>query len=215
METMTFQLHVPSSVCIIGPSLSGKTYLVSEMIKRRNEVFEKNLKKVLYVYGHYQSLFDQLKASESDIRFTSSIEELENPVKVPTLIVLDDMMLEASKKGRLNDIITRYFLARVHHEQYVFVLILQNGFEKHLRNVALNTQYLGIFNNPRDKSIAYTFGRQIIPSNPRFIVEAYERAVSLRPYGFLWLDLHPQSSNSKFWCRSDLFPTEDCEIYVP
>ena len=215
MDTVNFQLHFPSSVVLVAPSGMGKTFLTAEIVKRRKEIIEKPIDRVVYVFNSWQDKLRELKASDPNITFTDRIEDLEEPIKEPTLIIVDDFQQEISKKGRANDIITSFFIRRIHHDACVLILLLQNAFKPLFRDITINSQYLGIFSQPRDKGVVISLARQIMPSQTRFLCEAFERAVTKRKFGYLWMTFHPQDMTSRFWCRSDIFPTSDCEIYVP
>ena len=65
------------------------------------------------------------------------------------LLVLDDQLIEAAK----SDQVEKYFVQGSHHRNLTIALITQNIFEKGkaMRTSNLNTQYLVVYKNPRDK----------------------------------------------------------------
>ncbi len=54
---------------------------------------------------------------------------------------------------------------------------------------SLNTNYMLIFNNPRDRQQIRTLSRQMYPNNSRFISECYDDATESKHFGYLFLDL--------------------------
>ena len=56
------------------------------------------------------------------------------------------------------------------------------------RDIALNTQYLVLFNNPIDRQQVATLARRIYPSTSAMFMKRFEEATS-QPYGYLVIDL--------------------------
>ena len=76
---------------------------------------------------------------------------------------------------------------------------MQNLFHqgKGNRSISLNSHYLVLFKNPRDKLQILTLAKQIYPSETAWFIKEYEEAVR-RPYGYLFVDLRPTTTDS---CR--------------
>ena len=68
--------------------------------------------------------------------------------------------------------------------------IVQNLFHqgKGSRSISLNSHYLVLFKNPRDKLQILKLARQIYPGQTDFFLNQYEEAVK-RPFGYLLIDL--------------------------
>ena len=83
--------------------------------------------------------------------------------KVNNLIVLDDLMTEVKNDTRIGDI-----FSRGRHKNTSVILLLQNLFPqgKAARDIALNSQYLLLFNNPIDRHQIVLLARRIYPKNP-------------------------------------------------
>ena len=69
-----------------------------------------------------------------------------------------------------------------------------------------------IFKSVRDSSMINHIARQIFPSNSKFLIGAYEDAVSSMPHGYLFLDLRP-GSNDKYRVRSNIL-TKKPAVYT-
>ena len=82
---------------------------------------------------------------------------------------------------------------------------------KHARTIALNTHIFILLQNQRDESQILTMGRQIFPSKPLSLLEAYKDCMELT--GYLLLDLQPYT-NKKYRIRTRIFPDEDPIIFI-
>ena len=113
-----------------------------------------------------------------------------NPGK-HNLIIFDDLMTEAKCDQRIADLFTK----GSHHRNISIVYLTQNVFPqgKACRDIALNTQYLVLFNNPIDRQQVATLARRIYPSTSTMFMKQFEEDTS-RPYGYLVIDLKSSTS---------------------
>ena len=102
------------------------------------------------------------------------------------LIVFDDQMIDAGKEHRIVNLFTR----GSHHRNLSVIYIVQNLFHlgKGSRSISLNSHYLVLFKNPRDKLQVLTLAKQMYPGRTDFFLKQYVEAVT-RPYGYLLIDL--------------------------
>lgn len=127
------------------------------------------------------------------------------------LLILDDLMRESS-----NDVILDLFTRGCHHKNISVIFITQNIFHqgKHQRDMSLNTSYMVIFKNPRDRAQIKHLARQIYPEDSKFLQEAYMDACN-QPYGYLFIDLK-QDTDDAFRFRTCIFPDDKVHYaYVP
>ena len=77
------------------------------------------------------------------------------------LMVFDDQMIDASKDKRIVNLFTR----GSHHRNLSVIYIVQNLFHqgKGSRSISLNSHYLVLFKNPRDKLQILTLAKQMYP----------------------------------------------------
>ena len=92
--------------------------------------------------------------------------------------------------------------------------IVQNLFDKgkEHRTVSLNSQYITLFRNPRDRLQISILARQMYPGNQKFMTESYYDATK-EPYGYLLVDLRPETPDD-FRLRSKIFPNELTDVYI-
>ena len=95
-------------------------------------------------------------------------------------------MIDASKDKRIVNLFTR----GSHHRNLSVIYIVQNLFyqEKDSRSISLNSHYLILFKNPRDKLQIVKLAKQMYPGQTNFFIKQYEEAVK-RPFGYLLVDL--------------------------
>ena len=82
-------------------------------------------------------------------------------VNKQNLIVFDDLMIDASKDKRAVNL----FTSGSHHCDLSVIYIVQNLFHqgKSSRSISLNSHYLVLFKNPRDKLQILTLAKKYIP----------------------------------------------------
>ena len=103
-------------------------------------------------------------------------------VNTRNLIVFDDQMIDASIDERIVSLLTR----GSHHRNLGVIYIVQNLFHqgKGSRSISLNSHYLVLFKNPRDKLQILTLAKQMYPGQTDFFLNQYEG-----PLGCLLIDL--------------------------
>ena len=74
-----------------------------------------------------------------------------------------------------SELIAQALTQKRHHQNLSVILILQSLYcqGKVMRNVDLNTEYVLLFHNPRDKSQFGHLARQLEPKHPKALVDAY------------------------------------------
>ena len=87
-------------------------------------------------------------------------EQFLNPA-IQNLIVIDDLMSEASNDKRICDLFTK----GSHHRNLSVICLVQSLYYqgKESRTMSLNSQYLVLYNNPRDQQQVMVLARQMFP----------------------------------------------------
>ena len=67
--------------------------------------------------------------------------------QINNVIILDDMMDEATEDKRISNLFTRG-----RHDNLSVIFLTQNLFHKNQREISLNSDYMVIFKNPRDRT---------------------------------------------------------------
>ncbi len=205
-----FQFKHPFTSIICGPTQSGKTHFVFEMLRNLKEMINPEPTKVIWCYGEYQEKFASLPSGVilAD-GLVNGINEIDR--KERNLIIIDDLMDEAGDNLEVAELFTK----GSHHRNLSVILIVQNMFHqgKQMRTMSLNAHYLVLFKNPRDAGQIRCLSNQLFPGRGRYLVDSYKQATS-RPHGYLLLDLK-QSTPDTHRVLSDILPEEEGFYYLP
>ena len=175
LKEITFQ-H-PFSMMVTGPSGSGKTKWTRKLLL--TSLIHPPPKRILWCFKQCQPLYEDLQKRIPWIEFVHGIPDylnspqFINPGK-QNLIIFDDLMTEAKCDQRIADL----FTIGSHHRNISIVYLTQNVFPqgKACRDIALNMQYLVLFNNPIDRQQVATLARRIYPSTSAMFMKRFEEA---------------------------------------
>ena len=204
-----------SNIIVSGQSHAGKTTFVFSLMKNLT-VFESNIQHILYAYGMWQPLFEQMEMEIKNITFFHGIPDkkvLESFAKDYSniLLVLDDVMSQGTSSPEVMNLFTTYS----HHMGITVLFLLQNIFPpgKCMRTISLNAHYIILFKNNRDEQQVRTLGRQIFPSQSNFFMDAYKKATG-RPHSYLCISLYP-GTDDKYRLSTNILPNEETVYYLP
>ncbi len=178
----------PFCMTISGPSQSGKTQFVQELLINKDQSIYPTVSKILYCYTSWQDKFEILKQHIKSIQFYEGLPQLtdlENSHDM--IIILDDLMSECTDSQRMQYL----FTVGSHHNKISVIFLSQNIFckGKYSRSISLNSNYMILFKNPRDPSQISCLARQIFPNETKYFMGAYNDAIKNQNYGFLLIDL--------------------------
>ena len=205
-----FQFEHPFTCMVAGMTGSGKTVWVQSLLQQAQTVIDQAPERIIWYCSQWQNAYTQLLMMIPTIEFVKGIpESLENDsyldVNKRKLIVIDDQMIEAGKDNRIVNLFTK----GSHHRNLSVIYIVQNLFHqgKGNRSISLNSHYLVLFKNPRDKLQILTLAKQMYPGHTDFFLKQYEEAVR-RPYGYLLIDLKTTTQDD---CRlrTNVLPGEE------
>ena len=143
---VAFAFKENSSICLIGSTGSGKTRWVYRLISNLPDMFEgPKISKILYCYGVYQSLFDEMQQTVSNLQFQEGIPSQQDIEALAEgqnhcLLVLDDLMSKVVASETMQDLFCQF----CHHKNISVVYLTQNLYQggKCARTIALNTSAL-------------------------------------------------------------------------
>ena len=196
---MDFRLRCDHTLIVAGPSQSGKTTFVLSLLDRRDEIFKCQMNRVVWCYGIYQPKLNALLQSKGYTLHQNIIDV--SSIQPYDIVVLDDLIHESKNSQD----VTAMFTRAAHHKPCFIIFITQNLFPpgKEARTRSLNTHYYVILKNPRDKSQIEFLARQILPRQPKTLVDIFEAATE-KPHSYLFLDL-TQECPEEYRFRSSLF----------
>jgi hypothetical protein len=196
---------------LCGPTGCGKTVFVKNFLKHIDRMSDTRFERVIVYYTEWQTSYKELG---KDIEFREGLPQSSDYTADPRpkLLILDDLMRESSSTNAIVNLFTK----GSHHNNLSVIFITQNIFHqgRGQRDISLNSQYMVVFRNLRDRTQILHLSRQLCPENPRFLQEAYWDATS-RPFGYLFLDLKQDTvDNCRF--RTCIFPDDEYHyVYVP
>lgn len=198
----------PFNMTVAGPSQSGKTRWVTDVLINIENMIYPQPERILYCYSTWQQLFDELKTKVTSIEFFKGLTDLDNLEN--SLVIIDDLMTDCVD----NKDIVHLFTVGSHHRNNSVIFLTQNVFEqgKYARSISLNSHYMVVFNNLRDKCQINCLARQLYPGDTKYFNEAFQDVIS-QPYGHLIIDLMPNSIND-LRLRSFNFKNNQTFCYV-
>lgn len=186
-----------------------KIIFCQKILKHLGKMIDTDFNRIIFYYSEWQNTYLEMG---KDVDFHEGLPQASDfsENNKSKLIIIDDLMRESSNKTVV-DIFTKYS----HHKNLSVIYLTQNLFHqgKGQRDISLNTHYIVVFKNPRDRSQIQHFARQLYPENSKFIQEAYTDATKI-PHGYLLLDLK-QSTPEACRVRTCIFPDEVNYVYVP
>ena len=208
-----FNFHHKFSLLVVGPTQSGKTYFVQQILENNRIVYEEQKStRIFWYYNQWQECYEKLKKSlGKSIRFERGVPELSEDLceinaRYNNIIILDDLMAEATD----SPVVSRLFTQGRHRNASV-ILLLQNMFPKGKYNtdISRNALYLALFRSPSDRKQIGIIADHMFDKNRVHFMNAYYKETE-KPYGYLLVDNKPGTPPDN-QILSDLF--EECYAY--
>ena len=161
--------------CVCGPTGCGKTLFVKSFLDCLPEVCDARFDRVLFYYAECQDVYRRdFKPNGAPIEFRVGLPQMSDyssDNEKRKLLILDDLIRESS-----SNVILDLFTKGIHHKNISVIFVTQNVFHKGKaqRDISLNTKYLVLFKNPRDRAKIQHLARQILKDSV-FLREAYLR----------------------------------------
>lgn len=194
---------------IVGSSMSGKSRLITELVKHKEKCFLPEPERVMFFCRYPDTVSEELKSKVeiySGLPTRDFIESLE--IAQQNLIIIDDLAKEA-----FNSLdIANLFMSGRHSN--ISTIILSNllfSKEKYQRECSVNSNLFILMANPRDASSINALGYQLNPRSPRNLSNIYFEHIQA-PFRYLVIDLHPKTPKI-FRYRTNLL-SESPEIFL-
>ena len=178
----------PARIIIAGYSNSGKTEIAKKIILQNHNKFDT----ILYCGTSHSPLNDEDELKQKLIVSESILNpfEYKSFCQNGILLVLDDCFIEAVETKYVVDA-----FSKGRHENISIIFITQNLFYsgKYSRSIALNCSHYILMRN-RDIAQIENLARQIFgKSSSKDVVKIYQKALEYNQYGYLLIDLAPQT----------------------
>ena len=187
------RLKCPFTMLVSGPSSSGKSSFVKELLLRRKVLFNSKPGKVFWFYKVHQDWYEATQRRGVVSEFIQGMCTTDwikdNITDDNSTIVIDDMALEATEDT------AQLFTVASHHYNVNIIFICQNLFtkNKYFRDISINSTYIVIFKNPRDKSVITNFAKQFMPGNTKPFLKAYMEATK-KPHSYLLIYFYQKTN---------------------
>jgi hypothetical protein len=207
------KLKLPFGCVLAGPSTSGKSTFVRRLIKWSSEMCDPPPHSIAYFYGEYNPLVGELQRSGVQVCAGAPTEEQLKQLPKPALVILDDLLYSIEQPKYLAEL----FSKKAHHLNLGVIMVAQDVFDKQIRVVRQNSQYIILTRAPSSALAIRNLGVQLFPGAGQlhFFQDAYRQATR-ENYSYLFLDLHP-ASDPALRLRTNIFPddTEPLTIFTP
>lgn len=204
------KIKVPSGIVVAGPTMSGKTTLVTRVVRKAKKLFSRPPRSIIYSYGEPSNKLIPWFRKYGAICIPGfPSDELLNKVTKPCLVIIDDLMKDVGEKY-LSDLFTK----KMHHRDLIVVFLTQNIFEKHLIIARKNSQYMFLMKQKATSRDIKTIGQQLEDKGmSNYFYDAFKKATA-KKHGYFFVDNHPQSEDELKY-RTDVFPGEITTVFLP
>lgn len=219
MGTANRLLH-PFRMSIVGPTMSGKSQLIKEVLKYRQQLFTTHYDVIYYclpetIFSSSRAYLEELKKICPEIKIIEGLPSLSllRSSELPKLFVLDDLMKEIFSNPNIEELFTQ----ASHHYSNSIIYTSQNYFNsKRDQTIVRNLSYKIIFCKNVDLRYMRDLSSQF-STNPKFLNGCFALlSQQPAPNGidnkFILIDCHPQSPMSQFPIRGMILPGKDGEI---
>ena len=88
----------PFTCMLAGPTMSGKTTILTKILANRSTLIDKNINRIIYCYARWQGSYDKMKLENPIIEFVEGLPEIDLiDGEQNNLMILDDLMDQCEK----------------------------------------------------------------------------------------------------------------------
>lgn len=178
-------------------------------------LFDTKFSSILWCFGEEAAIPSNLETHGIPFKTHAGIPERwdlnELGLTTPVLVVIEDLIEKAYESESVLELFTK----KIHHLHITCLFTTQNFFyqSKFSRTLSLNSNYIILTRNIRDKTWFHHLARQLEPKYYKDLVKVYSEALSEK-YSHFLIDLHPDSHDGLRY-RTCLFSDEPCVFWVP
>ena len=185
---MVFDLRLKKNfkIFLSGPSGCGKTTFISDLITNLDQISVDPPKKVIYFYKEWQTKFTDMEQTLG-VNFIEDNDMIIEQIKdfnVPALVIFDDMLNSENLKA-----VAQLFTVFGRHLNLCLAFLTQRLFNNNefFRQISQNSDYIGVFKNPRNSREIRTLASQITPKTLELLT-IYQKATK-DPYSYVLINL--------------------------
>ena len=185
---MVFDLRLKKNfkIFLSGPSGCGKTTFITDLITNLDQISVDPPKKVIYFYKEWQTKFTDMEQTLG-VNFIEDNDMIVEQIKdfsVPALVIFDDMLNSENLKA-----VAQLFTVFGRHLNLCLAFLTQRLFNNNefFRQISQNSDYIGVFKNPRNSREIRTLASQITPKTLELLT-IYQKATK-DPYSYVLINL--------------------------
>ena len=204
------RFQTPACFLLLGPSGSGKTHWLLTLLRNHATYFKKPLGVVYYFYLEDDKTHDQFKAIPGlTVHMMKgapkTLEDVKDLLNRHSLNEVKTLIFDDLYNENIDYLKTLFTVTSSHLNVSIFLLGQSIFKDPRLRQLSLNTQYMIVFKNPRDKLTFSTLGSQVAPGRAPLVRQAIDHATQ-RPHGYLLFDFTQNIPEILRW-RTNIFLT--------
>jgi hypothetical protein len=212
----------PCSISVTGPSQSGKTEFIINLIENRTQLFTSEFSRIIFcqpeTLAHIESkAFERIRKSFPRVELLNGLPNISklnlDLNHLPCLIVIDDQMTALLDSSNILELLT----IKVHHFNLSVIISLHNFFapSRYGKSITRNLNYLVFFKNPSDLRELRNISCQITPTHPTFMQTNFN-FLSERfpndPSHYIIVNSHHQSKMNNMHIYTHIFPNKSNEM---
>jgi len=220
IESNDLAFQTPCSICISGPSQSGKSQWILKLIQFRDQLFTSRFVDLIYCIPEnlstsHNPIFEELKKTFPAAQIHIGLPDVSKLNltfdTTAKIIIIDDLMTEFLNSYDMVKLLS----VEVHHYNITTIFTLHNLFapSKFGRTLTRNINYKVLFSNRLDVKEIRNVSLQI-SNQPNFLHDSFSflfKEFPLEP-PYIVIDGHIKSKFKNFFVRSQIFPNADNEI---
>ena len=208
---------IPSfKLVIYGPSRSGKTLFVKDLLLNLDAFTVKPPKKTIIIYTVWQPAYDEMKNEGLVDTFIQDNSNLQSQLSEyiegkENLFIFDDMV-----NSKNIDYISELFMVQGRHNNISLVFISQQAFRQNeaFKSISNNTNYLVLMKNDRNILEVQSLAKQMTPGPQPLLLQIFREATN-NSYSYLFINFtHERSRYGKY--LNELFDVDyHLKTYIP
>ena len=204
-------LQSPFTAIICGATGTGKSQWLMKLIKNANEMIMDVPKHIMYCYSEINPEILRLKNEGVEIFHGVPTKDQIIEKSKNLLLILDDLVSEIDAK-----FLEVLYTKGSHHWDVSVITVAQNLYvPAHIKMARVNCHYLILMKNPQGLMQIRTLASQLFPGGKsKYFLEAYEDAVNQQSYGYLFINMKPNTDDRYRLC-TNIFPGQTPIIYLP
>ena len=198
-QIKSFKFILPCRIILSGPSMSGKSQMILNIMKNYDNFFSEHVDYCIYFYPEQEGLDEsrqayikQLKEHIPDLITVEGFPAMNRITRLAgkKMLLLDDMFHQLADNLDFVNLCT----IGSHHGDISFFLTTQNMYwpSRHRLTIVRNCTDLILWQGILDKSQMYTLGRQLFEDR-HFLVSCFEWLKKRYKHQYkraLWIDLN-------------------------